>query len=73
MRLSKNGKSVYLEIGFWVAEDGSIHVAAKDIEGFNIAVNSDPGKSNGHPTLFKRLAKCLSDMGASAPMLTEVK
>jgi hypothetical protein len=71
VRISKNGKSVHLEIGFWLNDDGSIHMTANDIEGFHVAVNSDPARKNGHPTLYKRLAKCLADMGAPAPAIEE--
>ena len=71
MRTSKNGKSVHLEIGFWLNDDGSIHVTANDVSGFHVAVNADPNKRNGHPTLFKRLAKCLADAGAPSPIIED--
>ena len=67
MRKSGNGKSVHLEIGFWLNDDGSIHMTANDVKGFHIAVNADPAKRNGHPTLYRRLAMCLAEMGAPSP------
>jgi hypothetical protein len=53
--VSKKGKSVYAEAGFWRESDGSIHMSFKGVPGFHVAVNEDPKKPNGHPTLFKRL------------------
>lgn len=67
MRVSKNGKSVHLEVGFWLHDDGSIHLTSNEIEGFHVAVNSSPSRRNGHPTLFRRLAQCLRDVGAPSP------
>lgn len=68
MRVSGNGKSVHLEIGFWLHDDGSIHVTSNEVDGFHIAVNRSPTRRNGHPTLFRRLAQCLRDFGAPAPL-----
>ena len=69
MEVSKNGKSVYAKAGFWLEKDGSIHLAFQGVPGFHVAVNADPKKPNGHPTLFKRLAKLLAQSGAPAPKL----
>jgi hypothetical protein len=68
--VSKKGKSVYAEAGFWREMDGSIHMSFKGVRGFHVAVNADPKKPNGHPTLFKRLDALLNaaeeaDHGAS--------
>ena len=71
MEVSKKGKSVYAEAGFWLEIDGSIHLSFKGVPGFHVAVNADPKKPNGHPTLFKRLAKLLADAGAPAPNMPE--
>ncbi len=71
MRVSKNGKSVRIEIDFWLDKDGSIHVTSDVAEDFHIAVNADPSRKNGHPTLYKRLAKLLSKAGAPAPAHNE--
>lgn len=70
MSVSKKGRSVYLEIGFWLEKDGSIHLAAKGVPGFHVAVNQDPQRRNGHPTLFRRLAKCLKKSGAPSPAIS---
>jgi len=71
MRISKKGKSVFVEIGFWLEKDGSIHMGSNDpaVSNFHVAVNSDPKKPNGHPTLYRRLAGYLKQMGAPAPQL----
>jgi hypothetical protein len=65
MNRSKQGKSVYLRIGFWREKNGSIHIGSNEVEGFHVAVNSDPSKPNGHPTLYKRLDALLE--AAKAP------
>ena len=57
MKRSKKGKSVYAEIGAWREPDGSIHMTIKGVKGGHVAVNADPSKRNGHPTLFARLDK----------------
>lgn len=67
MEKSKDGKSVYLHVGFWLEKDGSIHLAGRGVRGFHVAVNKEPERRNGHPTLYKRLADCLRQMGAPAP------
>jgi len=67
MKVSKKGKSVYADAGFWFEKDESIHMSFKGVPGFHVAINADPKKPNGHPTLFRRLAKLLSDAGAKAP------
>jgi hypothetical protein len=67
MDVSRKGKSVYVKMGMWLEKDGSIHFSAPGVHGFHVAVNREPEKRNGHPTLYKRLAKCLRDMGAPAP------
>ncbi len=67
MRVSKDGKSVHVEIGFWLDPDGSIHMTSNELDDFHIAVNEDPARKNGHPTLYRRLAKLLKDAGAPSP------
>lgn len=66
-RVSKGGKSVHIEIGFWLNDDGSIHVTSNAEKDFHVAVNQDPARKNGHPTLYDRLAKILQDEGAPSP------
>ncbi len=69
MHLSSKGNTVTMEISFWLhEEDNSIHVSAPGVPGFTpVKVSADPARRNGHPTLFKRLAGCLAQMGAPAP------
>lgn len=71
MDVSKKGKSVYAQAGFWLEKDGSIHLAFKGVPGFHVAVNADPKKPNGHPTLFKRMGKLLAEAGAPAPKVSD--
>ncbi len=65
--ISKKGKCVYARAGFWLEKDGSIHLAFEGVPGFHVAINDDPAKRNGHPTLFKRLARLLVEADATAP------
>jgi hypothetical protein len=61
MKRSGKGKAVYAEIGAWREPDGSIHLTIKGVKNGHVAVNSDPSKRNGHPTLFARLAQLLKE------------
>ena len=59
MHSSKSGKSVHIDVGFWLQEDGSIHLTSNALKNFHVAINEDPDRKNGHPTLYKRLHKIL--------------
>lgn len=63
MKTSASGETVYLQVGVWKDEDGTIHLTAKEPEDFIVAVNEDEGQANGHPTLYKHLSKLLDDAG----------
>jgi hypothetical protein len=67
MKLSKKGRSVYTEVGFWLEKDGSIHLGIKGDPTGHVAINEDPARRNGHPTLYRRLANALRKSGAPAP------
>lgn len=67
MQLSRKGNAVYAEVGFWLEKDGSIHLTIKDDPSGHVAINREPERRNGHPTLFKRLADALREAGAPAP------
>jgi hypothetical protein len=67
MRLGKDGKKVFIEIGFWLDDDGAIHVTSKERPDFHVRVKAEPLKRNGHPALFRRLAWVLKDAGVPAP------
>ena len=68
MQTSEPGKTVYLDLSVWYDEErGSIHLAARNVEGFHTTVNNDPGSKRGHPNLFRKLAKCLRDAGVPHP------
>ncbi len=60
MKRSAKGQAVYTEIGVWREPDGSIHISFKGLKGGHVAVNADPTKRNGHPTLFSRLDQLLN-------------
>ena len=59
MQRSKKGKAVYTQVGVWRERDGSIHMTFKGVKDGHVAVNADPSKRNGHPTLFARLDRLL--------------
>lgn len=68
MRVSEQGKTVYLEVGVWYNEDqGHIHVATRDGDGFHTTVSPDPKSVRGNPNFFWKLAECLRKAGVSAP------
>ncbi len=65
---SKKGRSVYTRVGFWFdPNQGSIHMTLHGVPNGHVAVNREPGRRNGHPTLFTKLAKALREAGAPAP------
>ena len=66
------GRSVYMEVGiWWDAEQGHIHLTAKNVPGFHTTVSLDPHSKRGHPNLFAKLAKVLRDNGAPHPAIPE--
>jgi hypothetical protein len=69
MELSSKGRSVSMEVSFWIREDGAIHLTSNDpdVKTFYVVVRPDPAKPSGHPYLFRELAKCLRQKGAPAP------
>jgi hypothetical protein len=72
MRISKDGHSLHLEVGFRLRKkEGSIHMGSNDpdVSDFNVTVNNEPSSPNGHPTLYRRLAAFLRQMDAPAPEL----
>jgi hypothetical protein len=60
MKQSKKGNARYAEMSFWRQPDGSIHITIKGVPGAHVAVNADPTRRNGHPTLFARLDALLN-------------
>ena len=64
MRRSKKGKSAYTRIGVWRDPSGTIHMTLEGVKGGHVAINSDPEKRNGHPTLYRRLDQLLRDAPA---------
>jgi hypothetical protein len=55
------------EIGCWREPDGSIHMTIKGMPNGHVAVNADPSKPNGHPTLYARLDRLLRDTPLAVP------
>ena len=71
MKLSKTGRTVYAEIGFWLEKDGSsIHLTIKDLANGHVAVTSDPSKASGHPALHERLSDALNKMQTARTAIT---
>jgi hypothetical protein len=71
MKRSNSGHAVYAEIGVWRERDGSIHLTLKGVKNGHVAVNADPTKRNGHPTLFARLDALLKS--APEPRVLQVQ
>jgi hypothetical protein len=63
-----NKRTAYTKVGFWMEPNGNIHVSFPDLADGHVAVSNDPTKPYGHPTLFKRLADALREVGAPAPV-----
>ena len=66
MEPSKDGRSVCLTIGFWMEDDGAIHVTGKGVDDFHVAIKNDAARADGHPGLYRRLADCLRVMNAKS-------
>jgi hypothetical protein len=67
MQVSKDGRSVSLNVKFWFENDGSIRLTSEADPSLRVVIKNDPERPSGHPTLFKRLAQCLRVMGAAEP------
>jgi hypothetical protein len=67
MQIGEDGRSVSLNVKFWLESDGSIRLASDADPSLRVIIKNDPGRPLGHPSLFKRLAQCLQTMGVPAP------
>jgi hypothetical protein len=67
MQVGEDGRSVSLNVKFWFESDGSIRLTSDAEPSLRIIIKNDPERPLGHPTLFKRLAQCLRNMGVPAP------
>ena len=67
MPSSKNQKRARIEIEFWFEEDGSIRVTSDAGPDFHVRVRAEPLKRNGHPSLYRRLARILKDASTAIP------
>lgn len=63
MKRSKPGKSATFSVSIWRGRNGQIHLVSKDkgVKKFSVAVREDSTKRSGHPALFSKLDKILSD------------
>ncbi len=69
MKKSKQGNSVYMQIGIWLAEDGQIHIASNDAENFHTTVNNKNGSKRCHENLYLKLSRVLAEAGAPYPRI----
>lgn len=67
MQVGEDGRSVSLNVKFWLESDGSIRMTSDAEPSLRVIIKNDPERPLGHPTLFKRLAQCLRNMGVPAP------
>jgi len=67
MEVAEDGRSVNLHVTVWYENDGSIRLSSPVDPSLRVTIKNDPERPSGHPTLFKRLAQCLSTMGVPAP------
>ena len=67
MQNGDDGRSVSVQVEFWLECDGSIRLA---LPGFPapVVIKNDPQRPSGHPSLFRYLAHFLRDVGAPAPL-----
>jgi hypothetical protein len=56
---------------WWDADQGEIHLTAKNVPGFHSTINNNPGSKRCHPNLFSKLSKLLKDNGAPHPAAIE--
>ncbi len=74
MRTSKEGNTVYLDVGIWYDDkQDAIHLVVKDPDKTDLhtTINRDPQSKRGHPNLFEKLTDCLNRAGAPAPTLAD--
>lgn len=67
MHVAEDGRSVSLNVKFWLENDGSIRLTSEADPSLRVIIKNDPDRPLGHPALFKRLAKVLRIMGVPSP------
>jgi hypothetical protein len=67
MQVGEDGRTVSLNVKFWLESDGSIRLASDTNPSLRVIIKNDPERPLGHPSLFKRLAQCLRTAGVPAP------
>lgn len=64
----KGGKTAYLNIGAWYEEKtGQIHLTLPNSDWFHTTVNENEVSKRGHPNLFAKLSRALSEAGVPGP------
>ena len=58
--------SVSLKVDVWFETDGSIRLALPGSSEPPLRIKNDAERPSGHPRLFRFLAQCLREKGASA-------
>jgi hypothetical protein len=53
------------------ADQGEIHLTAKNVPGFHSTVNNNPGSKRCHANLFGKLSKLLKENGVPHPAVNE--
>ena len=59
MKRSRKGNAISAQIRLWHEDNDTIHLIIEGVPNGHAAVNADPTKPNGHPTLFARLDSLL--------------
>lgn len=68
MEVSKQGKSVYVQVGIWLNEDtGHIHLTVPETDYFHTTINANEGSARCHKNLYAKLGRFLRENGAPAP------
>lgn len=68
MRDKHGVKTLSLNLSVWYdANDGHIHVATQDGDGFISSVGNNAQNLRGHPHLYSKLADALQKAGRAAP------
>lgn len=68
----KGGNTAYLKIGAWFdAKTGHIHLTLPHSGWFHTTVIDDPTSKRGHPNLYAKLARALSEAGVPGPEVAE--
>ena len=63
-------RPVYVDVGIWFSEvTGDVHLAVSGFKNAHVTVTNKPTSAQGHPELYRKLARVLKDAGAPCPDL----